>query len=103
MQKFEVPSMLVVSGGEPMLQQKRLLGLFQTLDRRWRIEIETAGTIFPLSEVAMYVEQYNVSPKLENSGNELKLRYRGRVLDALQETGRACWKFVVTSIEDLAE
>jgi 7-carboxy-7-deazaguanine synthase len=45
----ERPSMLVISGGEPMLQQRRLLPLVLELAQRgWRIEIETAGTIYPL-------------------------------------------------------
>lgn len=98
------PSMLVVTGGEPMLQQKNLAPLLQILTLHgWRIEVETAGTIPPLEEFNLLVHQYNVSPKIENSGNELKLRYRPRVLNTLQETGRVCWKFVVTSREDLAE
>ena len=98
------PSMLVISGGEPMLQQYKLMPLIARLAKRgWRIEIETAGTVFPLHEMAGYVHQFNVSPKLENSGNELRIRYRGRVLDALQATGRACWKFVATSVDDIGE
>jgi 7-carboxy-7-deazaguanine synthase len=103
MKPGEKPSVLVVSGGEPMLQQKKLVGLFGSLDSRWNIQIETAGTVFPLPDFSLFVQQYNVSPKLENSGNDLKTRYKGRILDSFQESGRACWKFVVTSQEDLSE
>jgi 7-cyano-7-deazaguanosine (preQ0) biosynthesis protein QueE len=103
MRPKEQPSMLVISGGEPMLQQRKLMPLLEALDPRWKIQIETAGTIFPQPDFALYVQQFNVSPKLENSGNPLKTRYRGKVLDSLQESGRACWKFVVTSSDDLAE
>jgi 7-carboxy-7-deazaguanine synthase len=100
----EKPSMLVISGGEPMLQQQRLVPLVTELVHRgWRIEIETAGTVYPLRELAFLVDQFNVSVKLENSGNPLASRYRPRVIEALQETGVAAWKFVATSKDDLAE
>lgn len=96
--------MLVISGGEPMLQQKRLVPLAEELIRsNWTLEIETAGTIFPLPALLPLIDQFNVSPKLENSGNELRTRYKGKVLDALQETGRVCWKFVVMERADLHE
>lgn len=102
-QKGGLP-LLVISGGEPMLQQKRLVPLAEELIRRgWKLEIETAGTIFPLPALLPLISQFNVSPKLENSGNELRLRYKGKVLDALQETGRVCWKFVVMDKADLSE
>lgn len=103
-QRAYLSKMLVISGGEPMLQQKRLVPLARELRRTgWRIEIETAGTIFPLPELAPFIDQFNVSPKLENSGNDLKTRYKGKVLEALQETGRVCWKFVVMDRADLSE
>ena len=104
MTPFEKPSMLVISGGEPMLQQRRLIPLLRTLtERAWRIEIETAGTIYPLAEFSLLVHQFNISPKLETSGNPLQLRYKPKVLEAFQESGRAAWKFVATSKDDLAE
>src|SRR5437016_1796340 len=39
---------LVISGGEPMLQQASLLPLLdRTVNAEWWVEIETAGTIAP--------------------------------------------------------
>lgn len=100
----ERPSMLVISGGEPMLQQRRLVGLAGELaNRGWWIEIETAGTVYPLRELCSLVNRFNVSVKLDNSGNPLTSRYRPRVIEALQETGQAAWKFVATGKDDLAE
>lgn len=97
--------LLVISGGEPLLQQKKLEPLCEWFYRHgWEIEIETAGTIVP-HEISRYVTKYNISPKLENSGNELKTRYRPQVLKLLQAEGaaRVCWKFVARTDEDLAE
>lgn len=96
--------MLVVSGGEPLLQQRRLLPLLVALrDRSMRVEVETAGTVVPAADVVSRVAQFNVSPKLTNSGNVVSRRYRPAVLDALQATGRAVWKFVAVSPVDLDE
>lgn len=96
--------MLVVSGGEPLLQQPALTGLLErAADAGWWIEIETAGTIAPAPAVAGLVSRFNVSPKLSNSGNDRGMRYVPAALDALQDTGKAAWKFVATAPEDLNE
>ena len=96
--------MLVVSGGEPFLQQRALVPLLRrAVDAGWRIEIETAGTIAPEANLLEVVTAFNVSPKLENSGNSLVERYKPVALDALQASGKAAWKFVAKCIEDLDE
>lgn len=96
--------MVVVSGGEPLLQQRRLVPLLGALaERGVRIEVETAGTVSPLASVAAAVAQFNVSPKLGNSGNPLARRIRPAALADLQATGRAIWKFVAVSVVDLDE
>ena len=92
---------LVISGGEPMLQQPELSVLTEQLHRAgWWTEIETAGTIAPVS--AELVNQFTVSPKLASSGNGRE-RYNPAALDALVNTGRAIFKFVVCSLDDFDE
>ncbi len=96
--------MLVVSGGEPMLQQDRLVFLLAKAHAAgWWIEIESAGTIAPLQELVHLVDRFNVSPKLENSGNAPGERFVPEVLDAFQATGKAAWKFVAVEEADLVE
>lgn len=96
--------MLVVSGGEPLLQQKSLVPLLELCKSSgWRIEVETAGTIIPASILVKLVDQFNVSPKLANSGNSLIHRYRCEAIDALATTGKAIWKFVVVQAADFEE
>lgn len=98
--------LLVISGGEPMLQQKKLVPLMLELTAHqtfWQFEIETAGTIVPMKELTVFVNRFNVSPKLENSKNPLQQRYKPTALKALQATGKAAWKFVVQTPEDLKE
>ncbi|MET9779118.1 7-carboxy-7-deazaguanine synthase QueE [Streptomyces sp. NPDC006367] len=100
------PTIIVVSGGEPMMQQRELVPLLERL-RGWgnEVHIETAGTIAPVPEFDACITQYNVSPKLANSGNRLSKRYKPEVLAALQTEGKAWFKFVVTANyePDLAE
>ena len=57
----------------------------------------------PLRELCALTSKFNVSLKLENSGNPLQTRYRPRVIEAFQNTGQAVWKFVATSADDLEE
>jgi len=93
---------LVISGGEPMLQAERLIPLIDRLaDQGWTSEIETAGTIAP--NPSLKVGRYNVSPKLENSGNAERDRYQPTVLDAFNEHPRRCFKFVVQDVADFDE
>ena len=94
---------LVVTGGEPLLQQRHLPPLLRAArSRGWTVEVETAGTLTP-SLADGLVDRWNVSPKLANSGMDRDRRYRPDVLRALQATGRAVFKFVVTAPDDLDE
>ena len=68
-------------------------------------EIETAGTIEPPSEIFQFGSKvrFNVSPKLEHSGNSLQERYRPDVLRILDRNYGTVFKFVVQKLEDLDE
>jgi 7-carboxy-7-deazaguanine synthase len=97
-------SMLVVTGGEPLLQQRRLPPLLTGARERglW-VEVETAGTLAPDPEVVALVDRFNVSPKLANSGNPEERRHRPEVLAAFEATGKAVFKFVVRDVSELDE
>jgi 7-carboxy-7-deazaguanine synthase len=98
---MDVP-MVVITGGEPLLQQRELEPLARQLKQVGkRIEVETAGTIAP--RLGDLVDQWNVSPKLANSGNPLERRYKPDVLRAFEATGRAIFKFVACEPSDLEE
>lgn len=97
---------LVITGGEPMIQQRSLVPLIQGLKEKnpnqW-VEIETNGTLAPNPDMLELVDQFNVSPKLENSGNELQRRMRDGAMRTLVETPKADFKFVVFGDKDLPE
>jgi 7-cyano-7-deazaguanosine (preQ0) biosynthesis protein QueE len=95
---------VVVTGGEPLLQQRRLVPfLVAAAARGWAVEVETNGTIAPLPEITARVERFNVSPKLRNSGVDRDRAIVPEVLRTFAGTGKAAFKFVVTEASDLDE
>jgi len=94
---------VVITGGEPLLQQAGLLHVLGKLPDSLVIEIETNGTIAPRRELAQRIAQFNVSPKLSNGGDPEALRIRRRALEALRDTGRAWLKLVVKDQGDADE
>jgi organic radical activating enzyme len=94
---------LVVTGGEPLLQQRTLAQLFELLPATLPIEVETNGTIVPSAPLLHRIQQWNVSPKMKNSGESLERRFKFEALSALRASGRAWLKLVVAGEHDVAE
>jgi 7-cyano-7-deazaguanosine (preQ0) biosynthesis protein QueE len=98
------PEIVVLTGGEPLLQQRHLRPLLHACaEHGWPVEVETNGTIAPDPSIADLVAQWNVSLKLANSGVEEDKRIRPAPIAALLATGRAVFKLVATGPEDLDE
>ena len=79
---------LVISGGEPMLQQRALADFIHKVMHPLKmiVEIETNGTIKPTPELieGPALLQFNVSPKLSSSGpDNAKKRYEPTALDEI--------------------
>jgi 7-carboxy-7-deazaguanine synthase len=102
---------VVISGGEPLLQDAELVSLATALAYLGcSVDVETAGTRVPSASLASKVRCFNVSPKLSHSGNDPKRAIRN---DALRQyvdlanstTGKpgAIFKFVVSCGEDIVE
>jgi len=97
---------IVITGGEPLIHRK--LPAFQDLLRRFkdegfRIEIETNGTLVPGEEIEPFIDQFNVSPKLENSNNSKLIRERPAAYKFFSACPKALFKFVVAAHEDIDE
>ena len=100
--------MLVLTGGEPMLHKDFLYKWVQAVHQVYpgvRIEVETNGTLMP-TKLQNLVEQFNVSPKLGNSGMERGKRLT-KALPYYAELARTqdkcIFKFVLTSRADMRE
>lgn len=95
---------VVISGGEPLLQQNGLIPLVASLraSSRW-VEIETNGTIVPRAEILAMVNQINCSPKLSNSGDSRAKRVNDKALKVLSSSEKVYFKFVISCEEDINE
>lgn len=103
-ERFARTKRLVVTGGEPLLQQRTLAALFAALPSTLVVEVETNGTIVPTTELLQRVDQWNVSPKLAHCGDAEARRIVPEALAALRATGRAWLKVVVADpASDLRE
>jgi 7-carboxy-7-deazaguanine synthase len=98
--------LVVITGGEPLLQQRKLVPLVAGLAASGRrVEIETNGTIAPLPGLVGGVDQFTVSPKLTRfgAGMAASRRIKPDVLRTFVATGTAVFKFVVTEPAELDE
>lgn len=97
---------VVITGGEPLLQEDGFLEMIGRIRERMpdcMFEVETNGTRVPSPAFAEAVDQFNVSPKLANSGMEASLRLNSDALAFFAASPKAWFKFVVSSPADLAE
>jgi organic radical activating enzyme len=100
---FRVPH-LVITGGEPMLQQAELAPLATSLSARGYFnEVETNGTVAPSAEMVAAISQWNVSPKTGSSGNDRDRREIPGALEAFRELDNAFFKFVIVEPPDVKE
>jgi len=99
---------LIITGGEPLLQESALVDFLELLSltipaRKIFIEVETNGTITPTLKLSERVSQFNISPKLANSGMEESQRINNEALCWFVENSKSLFKFVVTRLEDWSE
>ncbi len=86
---------VVITGGEPLLQQQGLVALLAELGRACVLEVETNGTVEPHAALLARVDRWNVSPKLSSSGSPEGARFRPEVLRALVQAKSSWLKLVV--------
>lgn len=91
---------LVITGGEPLLQQPELEKLVQLLPAEMHIEVETNGTLEPTETLLRRVNQWNVSPKLPHAGNPDSMSINPAALQLFAALPNSWFKFVVTGEED---
>lgn len=95
-------NLLVITGGEPLIWQRQLKRLIESIPLDMNIEIETNGTIVP-SELSLTRTDFNVSPKLNNSGNGIRnTEMHPGYLD-LYRRKKAILKYVVSDPKDFEE
>ena len=94
---------LVITGGEPLMQQDDLVELVTFLKPEFYVEVETNGTILPNNELTTLVDQWNVSPKTKNSGNPEKLCEDNDCYVFFSRQKNCYFKYVIEDENDLTE
>lgn len=97
---------VVITGGEPLLQENDFLEMIthiRTHQADCVFEVETNGTRTPSPAFAEAVDQFNVSPKLSNSGVKPSLRLVPDTLRFFANSPKAWFKFVIAAKADLDE
>lgn len=91
---------LVLTGGSPLRQQKQLVDFLIEFYDKYEflpfIEIENEGTLVPSEDMINLVSQWNNSPKLENSENKKKARYKPEIIKQLSQLDNSWFKFVIS-------
>lgn len=98
--------LLVLTGGEPLLQQPAMAGLLDSLYKtapHIRCEVETNGTVLPAPALTERVHRYVVSPKLAHSGVPSRSRWRPDTLAAFAAQPQSVLKIVAAGVDDLRE
>lgn len=107
LEKLKQGAHLVITGGEPLLQQHALTLFIARLETHCEtkifIEMETNGTLWMNEELLQRINQFNVSPKLANSLEPKSKAYQPAVLKQLFQTDKAVLKFVISSAHDVDE
>jgi organic radical activating enzyme len=98
---------LVLTGGSPLRQQDALIELLSNLqyecENKPYIEIENECTRMPTEEFVKYINRWNNSPKLSNSGMSLNLRYKPKIIEYLAKLKESYFKFVISKGYDWDE
>lgn len=105
-EKLYYGALLKVTGGEPLIQQKRLIKFIDYIVDKWgfkpRIDFETNATIIPDNYWVNYGATFTTSPKIKSNGDPEHKRYKPEVLKWHVEHNSS-FKFVVQNKEDIAE
>lgn len=97
---------IVLTGGEPMLQQtglERVAHRLRSDNSDYEVEVETNGTILPSKAFDECVTRYNVSPKLSHSRMPAAARLIPEVIRFFVESPKATFKFVCSDDGDAGE
>ena len=102
---------IVLTGGSPLKQQDRLIEFIRAFVDRFKIypviECENEAVLLPKEELIRFVDTWNNSPKLANSGMKDKIRRKPEILQFMDNRinfpSNSWFKFVVRDEKDWEE
>jgi 7-cyano-7-deazaguanosine (preQ0) biosynthesis protein QueE len=94
LKKYPQCSSVCITGGEPLIQKDFKNLITALYENRYDVEVETNGTIMkPRLDCGIAI-QWNVSPKLSNSGHSLEETIDDKTLRGFNSSG--LFKFVIS-------
>lgn len=106
-EKFEHGQSLILTGGSPLKQQAKIVNFLQAFELKYGFlpttEIENEVVLRPSLLMEAYVDRWNNSPKLSNSGMKKIARYKPEIIKYMSELSDSWFKFVITSERDWEE
>lgn len=105
LEQMKAGAHLVWTGGEPLMQQYAIAEVMQIICKKVKpfVEVETNCTLVPIEDFDSYVDLYNVSPKLSNSGMPKDKTFVPDAIDFFNSTNGSIFKFVVSSEKEWKE
>lgn len=111
--RFKQGQHIILTGGSPLKQQKRLIKFLQGFKTKYGFlpftEIENEAVLMPDEELVPLIDQWNNSPKTSNSGMKPHVRIKPDILEYLNSLNYlnnydvSYFKFVVQNEEDWKE
>lgn len=98
---------IILTGGSPLKQQDALVKFLRAFYAKFgfypTIEVENEAVLMPTFEFASFVDYWNNSPKLSNSGMKKRARVKGEIISRMAGYDNSWFKFVVDGEEDWNE
>ena len=98
---------LVLTGGSPLRSQTQLYDFLTEFCLKYNfypfIEVENEAVLMPSKGMVALVNQWNNSPKTENSGNRSVARYEPEVIKFMSTLKNSWFKFVISEESDWKE
>lgn len=105
--RFRDGQHLILTGGSPLKQQQALVAFIEAFIKKYQfkpyIEVENEAVLIPVGKMLLFVDQWNNSPKLANSGMKEKVRIKPEALQTISQLKNSWFKFVVNRPEDWQE
>lgn len=105
--RFKGGQNLILTGGSPIKQQQQLLLFLKEFKLKYDflpiVQIENECTLMPDTEFATYINTWNNSPKLANSGMKDKARRKPDIIRRLSLYPNSWFKFVIANEDDWKE
>jgi organic radical activating enzyme len=97
----------VLTGGSPLKQQFQLVEFIKEFIQKYGfkpyIQIENEAVLMASPEMDEFVDCWNNSPKLSNSGMKERVRLKPNIIQHLSTRDNSWFKFVITSEKDWEE